>query len=94
MATHFDVFLAAPPGLEDVLADEAREAGFANPQAVSGGVTTSGDWPDVWRANLELRGAGRVLARIGSCRAFHLAQLDTRSRKFDWAPFLCPFGSK
>lgn len=90
MTTKFEIFLAAPPGLEDVLADEAREAGFAEPQAVPGGVTTTGDWPEVWRANLTLRGAGRVLARIGSFRAFHLAQLDKRSRKFDWSAFLRP----
>ena len=55
-----------------------------------GGVTTVGGWPDVWRANLQLRGAGRVLARIGSFRAFHLAQLDKRARKFDWAAVLRP----
>lgn len=90
MTTDFEIFLAAPPGLEDVLVDEAREAGFADPQTVLGGVTTTGGWPEVWRANLALRGAGRVLARIGSFRAFHLAQLDKRSRKFDWAAFLRP----
>lgn len=90
MTTDFEIFLAAPPGLEAVLADEARDAGFANPQPVAGGVTTTGGWPEVWRANLCLRGAGRILARVGSFRAFHLAQLDKRSRKFDWAAVLRP----
>jgi putative N6-adenine-specific DNA methylase len=37
-----------------------------------------------------LRGAVRVLVRIGSFRAFHLAQLDKRARKFPWAEFLRP----
>ncbi|MGH1415268.1 MAG: THUMP domain-containing class I SAM-dependent RNA methyltransferase [Pelagimonas sp.] len=90
MTNDFEIFLAAPPGLEPILADEARDAGFADPQPVAGGVTIRGGWPDVWRANLCLRGAGRVLARIGSFRAFHLAQLDKRSRKFDWAAVLRP----
>ncbi len=90
MTTDFEIFLAAPPGLEAVLAEEARAAGFADPQPVPGGVTTTGGWPEVWRANLVLRGAGRVLARVGSFRAFHLAQLDKRSRKFDWAAVLRP----
>jgi putative N6-adenine-specific DNA methylase len=58
----FDIFLAATPGLEAVLAEEAREKGFADPVPTPGGVTIRGDWPEVWRANLELRGAGRVLA--------------------------------
>ena len=70
------------------LADEAREKGFGPASVLPGGVSFMGQWPDVWRANLELRGAGRVLARIGSFRAFHLAQLDKRARKFDWAAHL------
>ncbi|SFI85041.1 THUMP domain-containing class I SAM-dependent RNA methyltransferase [Jannaschia pohangensis] len=84
----FEIFLMAPPGLEPMLADEAVAAGFPAPTVLPGGVTFQGDWPDVWRANLTLRGAGRVLARIGSFRAFHLAQLDKRARKFPWADIL------
>lgn len=86
----FEIFLVAPPGLEPVLADEARAAGFATPTASPGGVTTHGNWSEVWRANLTLRGATRVLVRLGSFRAFHLAQLDKRARKFPWAEFLRP----
>ena len=80
----FEIFLMAPPGLERALQAEALEQGFPDPQVITGGVTFQGGWPDVWRANLCLRGAGRVLARIGSFRAFHLAQLDKRARKFPW----------
>lgn len=86
----FEIFLSAPPGLEPVLAEEARELGFAAPTPVPGGVTVQGGWPEVWRANLELRGAGKVLARIGGFMAFHLAQLDKRSRKFPWGDVLRP----
>lgn len=67
---------------------EAQEAGFTDAERVPGGVTLQGGWPEVWRANLMLRGATRVLARIGSFRAFHLAQLDKRSKKFDWTSVL------
>lgn len=84
----FDIFLVAAPGLENTLRDEAVARGFANPVVTPGGVTVQGDWPEVWRANLQLRGAGRVLARIGEFRAFHLAQLDKRSRKFPWGDVL------
>jgi putative N6-adenine-specific DNA methylase len=86
----FEIFLAAPPGLEPVLADEARAAGFRDPVPVPGGVTCRGGWPEVWRANLELRGAGRVLARVASFRALHLAQLDKRARRVAWAEVLRP----
>jgi putative N6-adenine-specific DNA methylase len=84
----FEIFLVAPPGLEEVLACEARAAGFGPVTVQPGGVAFPGRWPDVMRANLELRGAGRVLARIGGFRAFHLAQLDKRARKFDWVAHL------
>lgn len=83
-----EIFLSGTPGLEPVLRDEAVEKGFSNPQVVPGGVTLMGDWPEVWRANLVLRGAGRVLARVARFRALHLAQLDKRSRKIDWAGLL------
>lgn len=86
----FEIFLVTPPGLESALADEARVAGFAVSGVTPGGVMLLGGWPEVWRANLTLRGATRVLARIGSFRAFHLAQLDKRARKFDWASVLRP----
>jgi len=88
MSTEFQIFLVAPPGLEPILADEAREKGFRNVEPVPGGVNVTGGWPEVWRANLALRGAARVLVRIAEFRAMHLAQLDKRSRKVDWAEVL------
>ena len=80
-------FLVATPGLEAPLCAEAQAAGFAA-REVPGGVEVAGGWPEIWRANLELRGAARVLARIASFRALHLAQLDKRCRKVDWAALL------
>jgi putative N6-adenine-specific DNA methylase len=86
----FEIFLAAAPGLEPALRAEALAKGFGPATIVPGGVVLSGGWPEVWRANLALRGAGRVLARIGAFRALHLAQLDKRSRKFPWGAVLRP----
>lgn len=88
MDQEFEIFASAPPGLEPFLLAEVVEAGFAAPAAVPGGVVFRGGWADVARANMCLRGAGRVLARIGSFRAMHLAQLDKRSRKFPWGEVL------
>ncbi|MBD8064024.1 class I SAM-dependent RNA methyltransferase [Devosia sp. PTR5] len=86
--TALDIFLVATPGLEAPLAEEARQAGFAEAKIVDGGVSLAGGWPDVWRANLVLRGATRVLVRFASFRAMHLAQLDKRARKVDWSHVL------
>jgi len=87
-AQPFEIFLVAAPGLEPVLCAEAHDRGFTDPTMVKGGVTVTGGWPEVWRANLELRGATRVLARIASFRALHLAQLDKRARRVPWADIL------
>lgn len=84
----FEIFLGTAPGLERLLLAEVIEAGFKNPKTVGGGVIITGGWPEVWRANLTLRGASKVLARFGTFRAFHLAQLDKRARKFPWSETL------
>ena len=63
---NFEIFLVAAPGLERVLFAEARAKGFPSARYVPGGVTIKGGWPDVWRANLQIRGAGRVMASLGS----------------------------
>ncbi|SFE29672.1 THUMP domain-containing class I SAM-dependent RNA methyltransferase [Roseivivax sediminis] len=85
-----EIFLATAPGLEPLLAEEARAADFAEVAETAGGVTVTGGWPEVWRANLVLRGAARVLVRIGGFHAAHLAQLDKRATKFPWAETLRP----
>ena len=84
------LFAITLPGLETALAEEAREAGFDVTDVQPGGVSMAGDWAEVYRANLELRGATRVLVRIGTFMAFHLAQLDKRARKFPWGEVLRP----
>jgi putative N6-adenine-specific DNA methylase len=89
-AGEFEIFLVAAPGLETALCDEARAARFKAAKAVPGGVTIRGGWPEVWRANLELRGTGRVIARLDQFRAIHLSQLDKRARKVAWGAVLKP----
>lgn len=80
----FEIFLATAPGLEDALYQEVRSKGFKQAKAVRGGVTIKGGWPEVWRANLWVRGASRVLARLGSFRASNLSQLESRARELAW----------
>ncbi|MGH1378566.1 MAG: THUMP domain-containing class I SAM-dependent RNA methyltransferase [Alphaproteobacteria bacterium] len=90
----FEIFLATAPGLENLLYDEVRTKGFKQVKVIRGGVTIKGGWPEVWRANLWIRGASRVLARISSFRVLHLAQLDMRSHEISWGDILnpgCPF---
>lgn len=86
----FEIFLSGTPGLEAALVAEARALGFAGARELPGGAVFSGGWPDVWRANLWCRGATRILVRIASFRALHLAQLDKRARRIDWPALLPP----
>jgi putative N6-adenine-specific DNA methylase len=86
----FGIFLATAPGLEDVLCAEVRAKGFNSAKAVPGGVTIRGGWPEVWRANLWVRGAGRVLAVLASFRAPHLEELKREARKVAWGEVLRP----
>ncbi|MBB5687997.1 class I SAM-dependent RNA methyltransferase [Roseomonas alkaliterrae] len=86
----FEIFLATAPGLEPVLAEEVRLKGFKRPRTVPGGVLTRGGWPEVWRANLWIRGANRVLARLAAFPVTHLAQLDARARAMPWRDWLRP----
>lgn len=87
---HFEIFLAAPPGLEDMLCAEVKLKGFRQPKAVPGGVTILGGWPEVWRANLWIRGASRILARVAQFKAEYLNQLEVRARTVPWNEFLRP----
>lgn len=64
--------------------EEMLEKGFTGATAIAGGVTFMGHWKGVWRANLELRGASRVLARIGGFRVFQLNKLELFTREFPW----------
>ena len=86
----FDIFLATAPGLEGALYDEVRVKGFKQAKATKGGVTIKGGWPDVWRANLWVRGASRVLARIASFKVTHLSQLEAAAQDIPWADILDP----
>ncbi|MEM9127242.1 MAG: class I SAM-dependent RNA methyltransferase [Pseudomonadota bacterium] len=88
--TELEIFLVATPGLEAPLCAEAADLGFAKTRVIRGGVLCQGTWSDVWRANLYMRGANKVLVRIGGFPAVHLAQLDKRARKFPWSDILRP----
>lgn len=83
-----DIFVITALGQQDTLSAEAREKGFKVTSILPGGVTLRGDWPAVWRANLQLRGAVRVLARLTTFRALYLSQLEKNVREFDWEGIL------
>ncbi len=90
MTAPLEIFAVAAPGLAPALAAEIREAGFASVVESPAGVTFRGGWPEIWRANLTLRGATRILVRLAAFRAMHPAQLDKRATKLLWRDWLRP----
>ena len=74
--------------MEKVLIEELRELEFQDLVPIIGGVEFSGDWYQVWRANVYLRTATRILVRLGEFPAVHLAQLDKRAHRFPWQDHL------
>lgn len=88
MAKKFEIFVVTAPGLEKPLAAEMQQAGFKKPKMMPGGVRFRGNWQDVWRANLTLRGAVRVLARVAQFQAMHLPQLERLTAELPWAQYL------
>ena len=84
MSKPFEIFVSVPPGFETLMQAEMLEKGFTGATAIDGGVTFKGHWKGVWRANLELRGASRVLARIGGFRVFQLKALEALTIAFPW----------
>lgn len=85
-----DLFAICAPGLEQIVAGELASLDLAPDAVAPGGVSFRGGDDAVWRANLWLRAASRVVARVGSFRARALGELERRARALPWDRFLAP----
>lgn len=77
-------------GLEDVLADEIRNLGGGNVRNGVRAVFFEGDEGFMYKANLCLRTALRILKPVAEFRIRKPDQLYTRIRETDWSPYLDP----
>lgn len=83
------LFATAAPGLEQALLREVQAlAGVREARAVPGGVEFGGDPALVYRANLHLRGAGRVLLRLVRFGATHFQQVVDTAAALPWERYL------
>jgi len=99
-----DLFAVSPPGLEPFTARELRELGIRlnrpspskdagaakKGEDETGGVGFSGSLGDLYRANLYLRTASRVLLRLGSFPAVSFPELRRKAGLLRWEDFLLP----
>lgn len=90
---NYQIFVASAPGLEDITAREIAELGLTRggaAQTVPGGVEFSGDLETVYRANLLLRTASRVLVRLSTFYATEFSELHRKSSRLPWERYLRP----
>lgn len=83
-------FAIVAPGLEPVCARELADLGITDPEIVPGGVGFGGRLVDLYRANLHLRTASRVVVRFARfrCRAF--PDLYREAVRLPWGRFIRP----
>ncbi len=83
----FELFASTAPGLESIAAGELKAMGIRGRQEI-GGVAFGGDLDRLYEANLWLRTASRVVARLGRFHASTFYELERRARKLPWEQFL------
>jgi putative N6-adenine-specific DNA methylase len=83
-------FAVIAPGLEPFTAEELRSLDLL-PVLEPGGITFKGDLSALYRANLHLRTASRVLARLGNFfYATSFPELQKRASRLPWERFITP----
>lgn len=75
-------------GLEGIVANEVKQIGGENVVSDNGKVTFFGDVNMIYKANLWLRCAERVLIELGSFKALTFEQLFEGVRKIDFSYFI------
>ncbi len=75
-------------GLEEVLAKELQDIGAKNITILKRAVSFTGDKKLLYRANLELRTAMRILVPFHSFRVRHESALYNKIRTIDWSEFM------
>lgn len=88
----FNFFAVAAPGLTTFCADELVQYGLLTRKTSNaiepGGVAFRGDRSALYRANLHLRTASRILVRLGEFHAENFDQLRSRAVSLGWEQYL------
>jgi putative N6-adenine-specific DNA methylase len=85
-----DCFAITAPGIESITAAELTALGASIDETEPGGVAFRADPALLYRANLELRSASRVLKRIAQFEARTWFELERHGKKVAWRELLGP----
>ncbi len=77
-------------GLEHVLAEELKNAGALNVKIINRAVEFEGDKELLYRVNLLLRTALRILVPLKNFGFGNTEEFYSKSKKFNWADFISP----
>jgi putative N6-adenine-specific DNA methylase len=95
----FNLFAVTLPGLEPYTRQELVQLGIQTPEKLdltgepieeSGGIAFDASFTDLFRANLYLRTANRVLARLGEFHASAFSELRKKASRLTWESYLQP----
>ncbi|NMB55242.1 MAG: class I SAM-dependent RNA methyltransferase [Leptolinea sp.] len=97
----FRLFAVTAPGLEKYTSTELNSLGFKSHRPVSsevygdtkeeaGGVEFEANLSDMYRVNLRLRTANRIIVRLGEFSAVSFPELRKKAARFAWETFLKP----
>lgn len=84
----FDLIATSTFGLENVVARELKDMGYADCEVSDGRVLFSGDENDIARCNLWLRSADRLLIRVGEFPAPDFGSLFDQTLELPWNELL------
>ncbi len=87
---NFNMTATTFSGLEEILAFEIKNLGGGNVKTARRAVTFEGDLGFLYKANLSLRTALRILVPIKSFRAVNEKQLYSKARKINWNKYIKP----
>jgi putative N6-adenine-specific DNA methylase len=85
-----DLFAIAAPGLEPIVERELRAVGADGVHVEAGGVAFTGGREVMYRANLHLRTASRVIARVAEFGARGFPELVRQAKRQPWERYLDP----
>ncbi len=88
MEKEFQIIAKTFKGLENVLAKELVELGANNVQIDRRAVTFTGDKALLYKANLYLRTASRILKPILTFKAKHADEVYNQIKSIDWSKYL------
>lgn len=89
MSTVFRLFAVVPPGLEKITLKELSQLGIQG-KIEKGGVEFKGTLRDLYKTNLLLRTANRILVRVAIFRATSFPEFVEKVSRYPWEIYVRP----